>query len=247
MNGRSFLESNFNGSTYIPSSGIQSIPGFFPRDGDLSIAFLSGNNIRFQEPVNDLWYRATSPTHGVALLNESGGSSALPAYRPDEAASPMACLAQFQFCDATTIRCGPLSSWADAQTEAGKLFGTTLDAENPPLDKDPASSRFYWFVALMSYSVPELQSILHRLGASSLASTRNLYNGVMGPLRDDQWQVDVMQWWATYLAGVQAGVVSTAAGPSDSSVEHLRIKPYNKWIQEHICNNQVSLLFVFFV
>lgn len=238
MGGRSSIQQNYNGTVYLPGSTLEAAPESFPRDGDLHIVFLSGNGIRFSAPVNDLWYRATIPTKPV---DKPGSLPDLHAYRPDEAASPMACLQRFQFCDGSTSRCGPLASWADAQTGADELFGTNLEAEDTPLDSERAS-RFYWFLSLMTYSVPNLSSVLLQLGAASLASTRTLYAGLMGPLPNDQWQVDVMQWWATYLAGIQGGVVSTAAGPADSSLEHQRIEPYNKWIQDQICNNQVSYL-----
>lgn len=238
---RSFVHMISNGTTYMPGSSFESASDYFPRDGDIHIFFLSANGIRFEAPVDDLWYRAMSPAKPIVRATQSGWSPDLPAYRPDAAASPLACFQQFQFCDASKSRCGPLSSWLDAQIGAGELFGITLDSEKPPLENNPAS-RFYWFVSLMSYAVPGLGLILLHLGANSLASTRSLFSGVMGPLPSDQWQVDVMQWWATYLAGIQGGVVSTASGPVDSSLEHLRIKPCNEWIQYHICDNQVSLL-----
>lgn len=227
----------------MPGSSFESASEYFPRNGDVHIFFLSGNGIKFEATVNDPWYRATSPTKPIVRATESGWSPDLPAYRPDEAASPLACLQQFQFCDSSKSRCGQLSSWLDAQISAGEMFGIPLDTEKPPLENDPAS-RFYWFVALMSYAVPGLGAVLLHLGANSLASARSLYSGVMGPLPDNQWQVDVMQWWATYLAGIQAGVVSTASGPMDPSLKHLRIKPYNDWIQNHPCENQVSIVFL---
>lgn len=100
-------------------------------------------------------------------MTSSDRVSDLQLYQSDEAASPLACFTQLQFCDASKSRCGPLPSWADAQAGAGELFGTTLEAKDQPLYNNPAS-RFYWFVALMSSSVPELESILLRPGASSL-------------------------------------------------------------------------------
>lgn len=155
----------------------------------------------------------------------------------------MACLEQFQLCYGSTSRCGPLASWLDAQDGASKLFNFPLEREGPPADNHPAS-RFYWFVALFTYAVPGIPAVLLQLGPSSLASMRSLFAGVMGPLPDDQWQIDVMQWWATYLAGIQSAVVSIASGPIDPSLEHLRIRPYNQWIQESICNNQVRIPFL---
>lgn len=224
----------------MPMSSFQS--ELFPRDGDVDLIFLSGNSIRFAAPVSDPWYRATVPSRPYSRAGEPESSPEYPSYQPEEAASPLACLQQYQFCDASTNRCGSLASWADSQTEAGELFGTTLDPADPPAEDDPAASSFFWFVALMAYSVPGLSIVLLHLGANSLASTRSLYSGMMGSLPDNQWQIDVTQWWATYLAGIQEAVVSSAIGISDPSLQHRLVKPYNQWIQDNICNNQVSNL-----
>lgn len=57
----------------------------------------------------------------------------------------MACFQQYQLCDGSESRCGPLSSWMDAQTGAAELFGTTAEAlvnnESPPAD-NPSASRY---------------------------------------------------------------------------------------------------------
>lgn len=76
-----------------------------------------------------------------------------------------------------------------------------------------------------------------------MVSTQGLVSGLMGPLPNNQWQVDVTHWRATYLAGVQAGVVSTSYGHRDSSLQSLLITPFNDWIQNHMCDNQVNQWF----
>lgn len=189
----------------------------------------------------DPWYRATIPSQ--PFFRGGLTSPGLPSYQPEEAASPLACLQQFQFCDASESRCGPLASCPNSQTAAGELFGTAPDPADLPAENDPAASSFVWFVSLLAYSVGNLAFVLLHLGANSLASTRSLYSGSMGPLPENQWQIDVTQWWATYLAGIQESVVSSATGLRDPSLQNRLIKPYNKWIQDHICNNQVSIIF----
>lgn len=240
---RSSIQQNFNGSGVAQFSDIHAEPEYFPRNGDLHLVFLSGNGVRFQAPVDDLWYRATIPTKPFETSGVPGPLPDLHAYRPDEPASPMACFQQYQFCAGAESRCGPLSSWADAQVGASEIFGFKIEDEDAPPDNHSAS-RFYWFVGMLTYSAPDLTMLLTQLGANSLASMRSLYGSLMGPLSSDQWQVDVMQWWAMYLAGVQGAVVSTSAGPVDTSVEHLRIEPYNQWIHDHVCTGQVSSLFL---
>lgn len=87
------------------------------------------------------------------------------------------------------------------QLGAADLFDTTEEAlwnEEDPSAYNPSASRFHWFIALMTLSVPSFTTILQQLGASpSLVSTHNLLSGVMGPLPDNQWQLEVMHWWAT--------------------------------------------------
>lgn len=244
MTRRSLAETNFNGSTVVSvgSGDFQSTPGLFPKDGDLTLSFLSGNGVVFQEPMDDLWYRATSQGESYTVV---GSNQSSPAYQPEEAASPIACFQQYQLCDGSDSRCGPLSSWLDAQTGAAELFGTTADAllndESPPAD-NPSASRYIWFVALMTESVPGLEIMLNHLGANALVSTQSLVSGLMGPLPNNQWQIDVTHWWATYLAGIQAGVVATSYGHTDSSLQSLLIKPFNNLIQTQMCDNQVSHL-----
>lgn len=233
------MENNYNGSTYSAVSDFTSPPGLFPHDGDLTLAFLSGNGIGFFAPMDDLWYRATSQ---VTTINISSSQSES-VYRSDEAASPIACLQQFQFCDASESRCGPLSSWLDAQTGAADMFGTTADFvmnnEIPSAD-NPTTSRYIWFVALLAMAVPQLNTVISQPGAKSLQSIEYLNAGYMGPLPDNQWQTDVTHWWATYLAGIQASVVSTSYGITDPSLQSVKFEPFNTWIQYHVCDNQVS-------
>lgn len=69
-----------------------------------------------------------------------------------------------------------------------------------------------------------------------------LGNGLMGPLAENQWQLDVSYWWSTYLASLQAGVVNTARGPSDPGIDPYKEQPDNSYMRE-MCNNLVRYPF----
>ncbi|KAK7736866.1 hypothetical protein SLS63_003215 [Diaporthe eres] len=187
---------------------FSSIPGLFNPDGDTILIFLSSNGIQFFDMTSDPWYRATIPgdtVHGQQL------DEGLVVYQPEEAASPMGCVKQFQFCNPSqsSNNCGPLASWADAQNYAAPLFGiTTEDFDNAidPPTSNVLGSRFVWLGRVLAWGQASIAGIISNLGPEALTSIKYLSTGVMGPLPVDQWQLDVRYWWATFLASLQAAV-----------------------------------------
>ena len=65
------------------------IPELQRDDGDLYIIYLSGNGMRFSEPMAGEWYRATTPRGSVVSITPEGVSKERASYISDEAASPM--------------------------------------------------------------------------------------------------------------------------------------------------------------
>ncbi|KAK7717432.1 hypothetical protein SLS64_002924 [Diaporthe eres] len=218
---------------------FSSIPGLFNPDGDTILIFLSSNGIQFFDMTSDPWYRATIPgdtVHGQQL------DEGLVVYQPEEAASPMGCVKQFQFCNPSqsSNNCGPLASWADAQNYAAPLFGiTTEDFDNAidPPTSNVLGSRFVWLGRVLAWGQASIAGIISNLGPEALTSIKYLSTGVMGPLPVDQWQLDVRYWWATFLASLQAAVVNTAHGPTDPALDPYKVLPSNSHARD-ICNNQ---------
>ncbi|KAK8086641.1 hypothetical protein PG994_001615 [Apiospora phragmitis] len=103
---RSF--SMFQGSFNPRESDFKPDPDLIRRDGDVSLAFLSGNGVYLFSRTDDDWYKATVNT--ATLSSASNPDQAL--YRPEEAASPLGCVQQFQYCrDPTKGQCGSLLIW----------------------------------------------------------------------------------------------------------------------------------------
>lgn len=184
-------------------------PELVRQDGDLTIVFLSGAGVRFTQRVDDDWYRATTPWRAIYWPPISGR---LPTWRPDVSASPMGCLEQFQWCNSAYPRdrgCGPLASLLDSLFGAAPLFNlTNLTYEDltrgRPLSSDTTSARLIWpWLAMTGYPTT-LPALLGSLGTRSLASQSTLFSGVQSPLPENQWQLDVLQWWHIILAAVQA-------------------------------------------
>lgn len=230
--------------TWEDNGTFTAIPGLFNPDGDIELIFLSSNGIEFYEKTSDLWYRATIPGDETHTILADQGQ--IQVYQPEEAASPMGCVEQFQFCNPSlsSNNCGPLASWADAQVEALPLFGITteeMQSDDVPATSNTLGSRYLWLIQVLAVSQAAIGTIIMDLGPDALTSLKYLSSGTMGPLPDNQWQLDVRYWWATFLASLQAGVVNTAHGPTDPALDPYKVLPFDSHAKD-MCNNQVRYL-----
>lgn len=161
-------------------------------------------------------------------------------YFPEEPASPLACVEKYQFCNAGK-ECGPLSGKIPTLVESASLFNvTTFEMINEIVPEDPIGSRFTWYYLVLFTMATEIDTILQNLGPKALLSQQSLLGGLMGPLPDDQWQLDVTHWWATRLAGIQAAFVDTAHDTGNAALDKFRFRPYNSYMQD-MCNNQITI------
>lgn len=202
------LFSSYDGTIWIqgkPDSWTP-IPELLRVDGDLAVIFLSGADSLFIEPMDDDWYRATTPW---GAIYSAGAFGELPTWRPNVSASPMGCFEQFQWCNSAYPRdrgCGPLTGSLDAIYGAAPLFNVTNEtlAADRPSSSDATSARLLWpFQAIWS-STNNVRGVISSLGTRSLASQSQFFSGVQFPLPDNQWQLDVLQWFQIIMAGMQA-------------------------------------------
>lgn len=205
----------------------------------MHLIFLQGNGVYFYENTTDPWYRATQfgPPVTVGLTNSTATQTV---YQPEEAASPLACIERYQFCNADKD-CSPLSGKHIALEQAAPLFNmTAFDIRNGIAPKDPVGSRFFWYLITLFTMTTDFGYMLQNLGPKALQSHESLFGGFMGPLPNNQWQLDVTNWWAIRLAGIQAAFVYTAYGTRNAALDIYRIRPFNSYMQD-MCDNQVKL------
>lgn len=221
-------------SMFVPDSRL------FRPDADLYLMFLSGNGVAFWEPTEDPWYRGSVPWTEVKQVGYNVTKQwSKTVYRPDEAASPMGCIQQYQYCNAEH-QCGELASFYDAMASAAPFLDTPIEAIGGYINvTGQTSSHFSWFETIM-YSGYDLDSLLSDLGATSLISHQNFQAGYLGGTPSNQWKLDVTHWWTTLLAAKQAAFVTAAHGPSDPSLLQNTYHPDNKYMQE-LCRSQVRL------
>ncbi|KAI1174209.1 hypothetical protein F4777DRAFT_554650 [Nemania sp. FL0916] len=237
----SFLASSVTSLVY--QGAALSLPGYFipspdisRQDGDVNLVFLSGNGVYFfGQPLDDEWYRATTPVkdiYGSFDLNQT-----VKVYRPTEAASPLGCVQQYQWCNTEYPKnsgCGPLASRYDAAYGATPFFNlSNEDLDAVRLSSDYATgARLIWPYMLTNSLDISISGIVIGLGAKSLASQNLLQSGVQFQLPRNQWQVDVTKWWNISLASLQSGFVETASARAPS-----KLPPLNDQEQE-LCHSQ---------
>jgi hypothetical protein len=227
-----------DGVTDSSASDFVPIPELSLSSADVTLIFLTSNGVIYWNQTEDPWYRATVPFGRVKQFD----GQVHPVYRPEEAASPLACAQQMQFCNAAG-QCGPLASSSDAVAGAASVFNTTADiVDNSTYVPDgPIASRFYWFY-LVIFETTDWGGVRAQVnGEPNLASQAMLSGGLMQPIPDNQWQADVTFWWATWMATMQSAFVITATGPS-GALQGVSQRPNQ--FQQDICQNQGSKAFV---
>ncbi|KAI0173197.1 hypothetical protein GGR52DRAFT_590374 [Hypoxylon sp. FL1284] len=208
-------------------------------DADVFVVFLSGYGVTFNEPTMDDWYRADIPYSKATLFNENG---ILSLYHQRDAASPMACTEQVQWCNSAYPRdrgCGPLAGFVDAIYKAAPLFNlTTEDLElDRPVSTSKIGTRLLWAASVLRNNPTSLAQVIQFLGAKSLTSQARLFDGIQYTLAKNQWQNDVINWFSIALASVQQSFVDTVLGTGDQQVPSVRWPPANEHEQQ-ICENQ---------
>lgn len=219
----------------------------------MSIIFLSGDGVQFIADMDDEWYRATSVASRIGnTLGETSGD-VRHTYRSEEAASPMGCVEQWQWCNPAypgDSGCGPLASYLDSCYGAAPFFNLTEDELSEAFSTLPSvgnisnpysssASRLVW-PCLVQYFLPSsLPNIIGQVGTKSLDSQSLLFSGVQFPLPRNQWQLDATNWFHTVLASIQAAYVGIAQGTRVEDLQRFRFGPQSS-MEKTFCNSQVS-------
>jgi hypothetical protein len=190
--------------------------------------------------TNDEWYRVTrkiDPNHWGSQDGETD------AYSPTEAASPLACVEQSQWCNSalpTEEGCTQLTSFGDANQQAGRLFNVTTDIlARRPSEASEVATRIIWPILIVAYSPTDVSAPSEHLGSHSLQSRVSFYTGVQGELADNQWQLDVRHWFAMTLAALQAAFLDAVQAANDTEYQDI-FMPANNTFEQDMCARQVG-------
>ncbi|RDA84535.1 hypothetical protein CP532_3756 [Ophiocordyceps camponoti-leonardi (nom. inval.)] len=217
-----------------PSDNVL-IPELERADGGLFLMFLSGNGVSFTNRSSDPWYRTISPDDDAV---KDGSSVDGVSYHPDVAASPLACTAQVQLCNAQS-QCGPLTSWSNALSNASRQFDLSsvvtskparemfLDdgAHRPNGSYNRQDTRWIWFQRSAYFSSAGLEDIVNFQQGTALASYDRFDGRYIHSVPDDQWKMDMIRLWSYMLASMQMSPLSYASGQDVMGLRFLRDAP----------------------
>jgi hypothetical protein len=187
-------------SDFVPLPALQVRDG----DADLTLFFLSTNAIHFATPATDPWYNATT-RRGKIYFEREGVLQEIDTYLQNQPASPLACKFQYQWCAPTPAghRCSSLAAYLDALDEIDLLTRSADMVDN---------SRIMWWSWAIERGWESFGRVARILNSNSLQCRDGLNNGVQSPIPDNQWILDVQNWYAISMATAQHSVVTFANG-----------------------------------
>ncbi|KAF1941655.1 hypothetical protein EJ02DRAFT_512318 [Clathrospora elynae] len=220
-----------NGSN-APNRAFTPIDALHRSDADVTLVFLSSNEVASPVEINDPWYASHQTVPGYRLPFTGWGNLTVGAYFADQDASVLGCAKQYQICypDAAgnPARCSRLGG----KQELFWLLTSLTQTETQ-------LNRTKWSI-MSALTGNELDAFVQTLGSASLNSRYSLVSGIQGPLPDNQWQLDVEHWHAATLVAMQGSAVDAASGPSDPRMRKFWPPPANEQ-ERYICNNQKIL------
>ncbi|KAE9371335.1 hypothetical protein N431DRAFT_483888 [Stipitochalara longipes BDJ] len=211
------------------SGGFSPIPELFVPNRSLSLIFASFTG-SYTGPSDDLWIPAHQNLTQTFSENGTAGSP-VQIFSPDSSLSVLACVEQQQFCNPSFlggIKCTKMLSPGDFL-----VAGPALMAEIGANDRQFAVASTMYSAASLSTFYYTVLSLDVPLLADSLAG-----GGVSVPLPNNQWELEVENWFQIGLNNVQRMVVSFATGPPSQFAQYTLNQaksPAMQWM----CENQI--------
>nr|RBQ94700.1 hypothetical protein FVER53263_07735 [Fusarium verticillioides] len=195
------------------------IPDFSPTDADVTVHFLSQNNIAYLAPVNDPWFSA----NGTQNITYQG----LTIFASDRNVDTMVCADQYVLCNPSIASC---TSPAGILSLVNSLASTTLNFSTAQLST--ADRIIYSLAQSNTYTT------VANLGTAALWANNMVTGHVSFGLPEDQWKTEVIGWFQTNLAMLQAYVVDFASNTADLGAFGYVEPPGNRH-QRDQCTNQL--------
>lgn len=187
----------------------------------MTLFFLSSNGVAFTKPCDDPWYAA----HRSKVEDASGPTQ-------DGPAGVLGCVERYQFCNPDSKMggdsCTPFTGIYTATAAAEALWRTNKQREFFNISSDSILK-----------DAGDLHDIVMYMGISSLIARRGLTRGFQGSLPNNQWQLEVENWFTTTLADLQRVTVEYATGPTDPAVFPL-LKRAQTDQEQLMCRSLVS-------
>ncbi|KAE9377576.1 hypothetical protein N431DRAFT_329544 [Stipitochalara longipes BDJ] len=185
------------------------IPQLQRTDATVALIFLAQNGVVYSEPVDDPWFAAHRPRiTKVTTFNAAGNTTSnLTSYMPDAYFHVPGCADQYQICNTGTTNCSALGSCT--ALGGGLMDGSLMqELQMNKYQNETAALIHGTSLGFTGQSVS--------LGGYTLNASQAFAAGFLSkPLPDNQWMLEVANWFAIYLAGQQQAMVEYAASPSE--------------------------------
>lgn len=209
--------------TVLTDSDFAPIPALRVNATDTALIFLSLNDIMFLERCDDPWYAATT-----IIKTETDTSVNKTFYHGDEPARVLGCTERYQFCNPgseTNNSCTPLAGYDTARAAANTVWRTDAQRE---------------FFKVLVREIIGIFEIVLIADISSLTAREKLSGGLQGLLANNQWQLDVENWFTASLADLQGRIIEYVTGPTDPAMLQFLGRPPED--ARRVCQSVVSSL-----
>ena len=190
-------------------------------DADVSLFLLAPNSVRYEAPVTDPFYAATTL---INLPNDDATNFTY--YTSDQNVNALACIDQHQYCNPTNKQCTPLTSFGLAH----KFLNVNNISLNDAQMVTALQLDFLTGLLTTYYSV-------NSRGASALRASETVNDLLQVALPNNQWMTEVSTWFAVSMAKLQQRVIEYATGPGYIPDGMSLMRPVGP--QEKICRNQI--------
>lgn len=197
------------------------IPELNRTDADVALLILAANWVQYDEPVDDPWFSA----HDL-LQFDSPYVNTL--YKPDYYVRFLGCMEQHQFCTLNSKSgaefCTPLTGIAALLSAMNK----TSTAFSPV---QFAIAGRLWLNLL------ETSMSSSAINENSLQAYNSLWDSIITSLPNNQWQIEVTNWYNIALAKFQDWIVEYSRGPSFIRKGSVIAEPLSK-ADRDLCSSQ---------
>jgi hypothetical protein len=192
---------------------------------DVTLYFLSSNDVVYADPITDPWYSATTEIGNITAY-EFEGTTAV--YGRDDPVRVLGCTQSYQFCNPNlpNASCTPLSGLLPALDQGSRLWQV-----------DEQRQMFNWISWAIWNMTHDIGSIVSTLDTFSLLSWDSLTGGFQVPLPSNQWELETENWFKIMLADLQAGILDLSAGPWNAEIDRFMIPPSNSG-ERKVCSSQ---------
>lgn len=183
----------YSSSCGSPRQGWAPIPELLRTDADVTVIFLAQGLLPYESPVWDPWFMATTPFSRSVTTNHS-------LYIEDALVRVLGCADQFQICTEAHTTCTPLTG-LDALPDAMTAIQLN-DVQRG--------------ISMLLLNSTGFQATAYNINYRGLLASDTLIDqGVYSVgLPNNQWTIEVTNWFAISMAKLQQQVIDFATGPS---------------------------------